>query len=764
MPLNPFFLHGSPSEQRLVQDLVNEHLKMFGQDVLYMPRRIVNEQTVIKEITASRFDDSFRLEAYLVNFDGFGSPSEILSKFGVRSQDEIQLVISKERYDDFISPLLKLWPEDEIKVATRPQEGDLIYLPLDNALFEIKFVETKVPFYQLNDLYMYELRCEIFEYEDEVIDLPDTLAGVNGDEVMEPIGMGGGQLVTLQLAKDTYSNATASVSLASTIFGTKSVQYVQLFDDGNYKGTPTVYISKPTRGKQATGIATAVNGRVKDLNINFGGTNYIQIPQVTFTPPNRTVAAQTKFGNNSLYHDNAQDTEQSRFEFPTNIDSRDTEDGRLSFSMWFYPTTFTPNPSYGGVILWSDRIKLYHRDSGTVVFASGSTAIENPNPLTLNAWNFIRIEQHGSNAKLCVNGNPGSEYSNADPIMFFANNQLHYGADASGLGKLNTIRDGYIGYLDHVTLNLTGDTSFRTASESLIPTTTSEQEIDTPTSKTSQFVENLNNEYPEVYASLNADREVSGLQIVYGGSGYISDPLMTIEQPDLGQQATAVAIMTSRTGVPNKSIDRILLNNPGTGYTTPPSVTFRGGKPTSVAIATAIVSTGVLGPVGINTAGFGYNFKPTVGITSVFIPQSIDKTDLIKNAQAESVVSTSSSIAKIRFSNAGTGYTAVTPVVDIEEVTNPVFGDFVIGESVRGVSSGTSAIVASWDAGNRILKLGNATGNFAYGESIVGAAASYTVAVVNESFENNDYASNEDIEFEADKIIDFTEKNPFGEV
>jgi len=239
---------------------------------------------------------------------------------------------------------------------------------------------------------------------------------------------------------------------------------------------------------------------------------------------------------------------------------------------------------------------------------------------------------------------------------------------------------------------------------------------------------------------------------------------MTIEQPDLGQQATAVAIMTSRTGVPNKSIDRILLNNPGTGYTTPPSVTFRGGKPTSVAIATAIVSTGVLGPVGINTAGFGYNFKPTVGITSVFIPQSIDKTDLIKNAQAESVVSTSSSIAKIRFSNAGTGYTAVTPVVDIEEVTNPVFGDFVIGESVRGVSSGTSAIVASWDAGNRILKLGNVTGNFAYGESIVGAAASYTVAVVNESFENTDYASNEDIEFEADKIIDFTEKNPFGEV
>ena len=73
-------------------------------------------------------------------------------------------------------------------------------------------------------------------------------------------------------------------------------------------------------------------------------------------------------------------------------------------------------------------------------------------------------------------------------------------------------------------------------------------------------------------------------------------------------------------------------------------------------------------------------------------------------------------------------------------------------------------LLLSWDRGNRILKLGNATGNFAYGESIVGASTGYTVAVVNESFENNDCLSNEDIEFEADKIIDFTEKNPFGEV
>ena len=175
MPLSPFFLNGSPSEQRLVQDLVNEHLQLFGQDVLYLPRRIINQNTVIREITASKFDDSFRLEAYLVNTDGFGTPSDALTKFGVRDMDEITLVVSKERYDDFITPFIKQFPEGERVNANTPNEGDLIYLPLDNSLFEIKYIERKVPFYQVNELFMYEFRCEIFEPEDEVVDLPDGL-------------------------------------------------------------------------------------------------------------------------------------------------------------------------------------------------------------------------------------------------------------------------------------------------------------------------------------------------------------------------------------------------------------------------------------------------------------------------------------------------------------------------------------------------------------------------------------------------------------
>jgi len=255
MPLSPFFLNGSPSEQRLVQDLVNEHLQLFGQDILYLPRKIINQNTVIREITASKFDDSFRLEAYLVNVDGFGTPSDVLTKFGVREQDEITLVVSKERYDDFITPFINKFPEESRASAVSPQEGDLIYLPLDNALFEIKYIERKVPFYQVNELFMYEFRCEIFEPEDEVIDLPDGLTDKNGEDVDDGI-IARGNIITLQLDKDDNTNALAYVSLASTVPGVKSVQRVPLFNDGNYLGTPTVQIFKPKQGNQATGTVT----------------------------------------------------------------------------------------------------------------------------------------------------------------------------------------------------------------------------------------------------------------------------------------------------------------------------------------------------------------------------------------------------------------------------------------------------------------------------------------------------------------------------
>ena len=761
MPLSPFFLNGSPSEQRLVQDLVNEHLKLFGQDVLYLPRKIINQNTVIREITASKFDDSFRLEAYLVNTDGFGTPSDVLTKFGVREQDEVTLVVSKERYDDFITPFINQFPEGERASAVSPQEGDLIYLPLDNALFEIKYIERKVPFYQVNELFMYEFRCEIFEPEDEVVDLPDGLTDKNGEDVDDGI-ITRGNIITLQLEKDDNQNAMAYVSLASTVPGVKSVQRVQLFNDGNYLGTPTVQIFKPKGGNQATGTVTIAEGGIDSVSLTSGGSNYLTVPTVTFTPPNKTTSSQIKFGNNSLHHTAVTDVIGANFHFTSNVDSRDSGNGRVSLSFWLYPTKFDPAVN-GGTVMWTDRFKIYYRETGNIIFASGSGSIENTTQLNLNAWNFIRVEQYNTDATISVNGTVSNSLNTANPIMFFAGDQLKLGADTAGAGFIPSQTASWEGYMDHITINLTGDNSTRTASAEQVPTSETQQETDVQMNSNSSFINKLDNELPQVVATTDINGVVSGLTINYEGWGYTSVPIMTIESPATGTQATAVAIMTSRSGVPNQSIDRILITNPGFGYTEPPIVTLNGGNPISGAAATAIISEAVLGPIGITTGGKGYTFTPTVGITSVYIQQSNETLPLLMNAQAEAVM-VGGTISQIRYSNAGAGYTSTTAYVAIGSVTSDSFGEFDVDELVTQVSTGTSAYVSSWNTADNILKVVASSGDFTVGETIVGAAASYRIlSVVDDLSTDIPFAANTEIETEADQILDFTERNPFGE-
>ena len=762
MPLSPFFLNGSPSEQRLVQDLVNEHLKLFGQDVLYLPRKIINQNTVIREITASKFDDSFRLEAYLVNTDGFGTPSDVLTKFGVREQDEVTLVVSKERYDDFITPFINQFPEGERASAVSPQEGDLIYLPLDNALFEIKYIERKVPFYQVNELFMYEFRCEIFEPEDEVIDLPDGLTDKNGEDVDDGI-ITRGNIITLQLEKDDNQNAMAYVSLASTVPGVKSVQRVQLFNDGNYLGTPTVQIFKPKGGNQATGTVTIAEGGIDSVSLTSGGSNYLTVPTVTFTPPNKTTSSQIKFGNNSLHHTAVTDVIGANFNFTSNVDSRDSGNGRVSLSFWLYPTKFDPAVN-GGTVMWTDRFKIYYRETGNIIFASGSGSIENTTQLNLNAWNFIRVEQYNTDATISVNGTVSNSLNTANPIMFFAGDQLKLGADTAGAGFIPSQTASWEGYMDHITINLTGDNSTRTASAEQVPTSETQQETDVQMNSNSSFINKLDNELPQVVATTDINGVVSGLTINYEGWGYTSVPIMTIESPATGTQATAVAIMTSRSGVPNQSIDRILITNPGFGYTEPPIVTLNGGNPISGAAATAIISEAVLGPIGITTGGKGYTFTPTVGITSVYIQQSNETIPLLQNAQAEAVVSTAGTVKELRYSNAGAGYTNTTAYVAIGSVTSDSFGEFDVDELVTQVSTGTSAYVSSWNTADNILKVVASSGDFTVGETIVGAGASYRILAVGDDLTTViPFAQNEVLETEADEILDFTERNPFGE-
>jgi len=163
MPTNVYFDTGTTSEQRLYEDLIIEQLKIYGQDVFYLPRKLANKDTIFGEDPASSFDDSYIIEMYVDNSDGYMGEQEIIKKFGLELRDDIRFTLSKSRWETLVKNNSDL-------VAERPQEGDLVYFPTTKAFFEIQFVEHEQPFYQQSALPVYKLSCTRFEYSSERID------------------------------------------------------------------------------------------------------------------------------------------------------------------------------------------------------------------------------------------------------------------------------------------------------------------------------------------------------------------------------------------------------------------------------------------------------------------------------------------------------------------------------------------------------------------------------------------------------------------
>jgi hypothetical protein len=293
MALNPFFLQGSASEQRLIQELINEQLKIYGVDVIYIPRNFVKKETIIKEVTSSKFDDNFFLEAYVSNYEGYSGSGDILTKFGMSLKDELTLIISKERFEDFIAPFLEAASDDEIVLSSRPREGDIIYFPLGGRIFEIKFVEHEQPFYQLGKTYVYELKCELFEYEDEVLDT--TI-----DEVDQTL-TNQGYITSLQLIS-IGSSATAGSTLS-----TGYVQKVYLTNDGyGYTSTPNIIVSSPPSGgiaASAVAITTNIGNSysIKDIVLINAGAGYRTPPSISIVGGGGSGAAAT-CGINTTYN------------------------------------------------------------------------------------------------------------------------------------------------------------------------------------------------------------------------------------------------------------------------------------------------------------------------------------------------------------------------------------------------------------------------------------------------------------------------------
>ena len=276
MALNPFFLQGSPEEQDLIQSLVNEQLKIYGVEVTYIPRKFVNRSTVFQEVESSKFDDNFQLEAYVNTWDGYSGAGDVLTKFGMSLRDELQLVISRERFEDFIAPFLDQEDEDEIGPAVmRPREGDLVFFPLGGRLFEVKFVEHEVPFYQLGNTYVYELQCELFEYNDETID--------TGIDVIDSKTEDIGTITDLQM------HSSGSIATATATIGTGFVRTIRLINDGSgFTSAPTIGLTTaPSGGTDATavGILTTRNNvtSIEEIVITNAGSGYTVAPVVTIS-------------------------------------------------------------------------------------------------------------------------------------------------------------------------------------------------------------------------------------------------------------------------------------------------------------------------------------------------------------------------------------------------------------------------------------------------------------------------------------------------
>jgi hypothetical protein len=163
MPTNRYIRQGIRSEQRLQENLIIEALKIYGQDTYYLPRNIVNRDTILNETIQSKFGDAFKIEMYVSNVDGFEGDGQFLTKFGLEVRDQVKLVVARRRWDELVGRF-------KVTQSVRPAEGDLIYFPLVKGLFEIKYVKGDTPFYQLQNLPTYELTCELFEYGNEQID------------------------------------------------------------------------------------------------------------------------------------------------------------------------------------------------------------------------------------------------------------------------------------------------------------------------------------------------------------------------------------------------------------------------------------------------------------------------------------------------------------------------------------------------------------------------------------------------------------------
>ena len=281
MPTSPYFptyYSGHSGEQNLVQDLVDEQIKLFGSDIYYIPRIVLQDST-LDEVRYSKYQEQFQIEMILQNVMGFGDNAEFISKFGLRITDEIIFRVSTRRWTEEVAE-----HNPTLTVPERPNEGDLLYFPLTEDIYEIKFVGKEEPFFQFGKIQFFAITAEIYEVGQddfdtgiETIDSVERLFDNAIKLVMDPGGSGDFTVGEEVVGDEFLARAT------STITG-DAVTSVTVTDGGaHYKvATPPTVTITGGGGSGATATATVSStGIVNGVTITAGGTGYTSAPTVT---------------------------------------------------------------------------------------------------------------------------------------------------------------------------------------------------------------------------------------------------------------------------------------------------------------------------------------------------------------------------------------------------------------------------------------------------------------------------------------------------
>jgi hypothetical protein len=277
MATNPYFKQGVRSEQNVYEDIIIEALKMYGQDVYYLPREIVNKDKIFGDDVPSRFGSSYKVEMYIENTEAFDGEGDLFTKFGIELRDQANFIVSRKRWKQLVGTRLS---ENNF----RPREGDLIYLTLSNSMFEIRRVETETPFYQLSQLPTFRMQCELFEYNDEDFDTGiDAIQEIEAEDAFQyaltldsaSVGYTVGETIEQEFATYTMKGEVSDWSDSDRVLqlvhvGATDGKFHEFTTTTQVKGLTSLGVATPTLVTQLQNIqADAQNSVFDDFESDF---------------------------------------------------------------------------------------------------------------------------------------------------------------------------------------------------------------------------------------------------------------------------------------------------------------------------------------------------------------------------------------------------------------------------------------------------------------------------------------------------------------